>query len=190
MRTGVCPFWRRCECASLPLFLLFVTALMIRSSLSWSTKSPRSPPFILSNRSGRSFVPSRFALLSTAGVKDGSRKSRTASLTMRDRSSANWFRVGDTVQVIADHVEKSGINLQHRVGRVTETWEKCDVDPTCCCAEQVDLGMAIRVEFSGSLIGNGHNGVGVDDDLTGTSFSHYFAEEELIRKVDCDDCSQ
>jgi hypothetical protein len=87
--------------------------------------------------------------------------------------------------VIVDDVEKSGVNLQRRVGRVTETWEKCDVDPTCCCAEQVDLGMAIQVEFPGPLSGCDH----VDSDGDGaseSSFSHYFAEEELIRWVDCD----
>lgn len=49
---------------------------------------------------------------------------------MRDRSSANWFNVGDSVRVV-DDVMKAGTNLRGRVGTVIETWEKCDVDPTC-----------------------------------------------------------
>jgi hypothetical protein len=86
-------------------------------------------------------------------------------LTMRDASCAYWFNVGDSVRVV-DDVMKAGANLNGRTGTITETWEKCDVDPTCCCAEQVDRGMAVRVEFQGS-----------DDD---GSFLHYFAEEELV----------
>jgi hypothetical protein len=94
---------------------------------------------------------------------------------MRDKSSSYWFHVGDTVRVVSDNVYKAGINLQGRVGIVKETWEKCDVDPTCCCAEQVDENMAVRVEFDGMK----------DDDplvagMTNT-FTHYFAEEELVK---------
>ena len=92
---------------------------------------------------------------------------------MRDRSASYWFTVGDKVRVVADNVEKAGVNLQNRVGRVVQTWEKCDVDPTCCCAEQVDLNMAVRVEF---------NGTEADPNAAdGTSFLHYFGEIELIQ---------
>jgi hypothetical protein len=48
---------------------------------------------------------------------------------------------------------------------VQETWEKCEVDPTCCCAEQVDRNMAIRV---------------VLEKPEGGSLEYYFAEEELV----------
>ena len=41
---------------------------------------------------------------------------------------------------VVDDVEKAGINLRGRVGTVKETWTKCKVDPTCCCAEFVDDG--------------------------------------------------
>ena len=95
-----------------------------------------------------------------------------SSMVMRDASASYWFQVGDSVRVVADDVEKAGFNLQNRVGRVVETWEKCDVDPTCCCAEQVDINMAVRVEFQGTE---------ADETKAGTSFMHYFAEEELVK---------
>ncbi|KAL7574381.1 hypothetical protein ACA910_008481 [Epithemia clementina (nom. ined.)] len=102
---------------------------------------------------------------------------------MRDVSASNRFRVGDAVRVTSPNVIKAGGvgNLYQRVGVVVETWEKCDVDPTCCCAEQVDLELAVRVQFS------------VDDNDTwnvasppspssssSTFFFHYFAEDELV----------
>lgn len=97
-------------------------------------------------------------------------------LTMRDTSASYWFHVGDSVRVI-EPVIKAGHNLQGRRGVVMETWQKCSVDPTCCCAEQVDKNMAVRVEFSGS-----------EDDANDTgSFTHFFAEEELVTVADDDD---
>ena len=86
-------------------------------------------------------------------------------MTMRDSSASYWFRAGDRVRVTHD-VYKAELNLKDRVGTVQETWEKCEVDPTCCCAEQVDVNMAVRVMF----------------DSDGT-LEHYFAEEELIKVV-------
>jgi hypothetical protein len=93
------------------------------------------------------------------------RWSPPAVLTMRDAFSAYWFNAEDSVRVV-DDVMEAGANLNGRTGTVVQTWEKCDVDPTCCCAEQVDLGMAVHVEFQG------------DDDKE--SFLHFFAEEELV----------
>jgi hypothetical protein len=90
---------------------------------------------------------------------------------MRDLSASYWFSVGDSVKVV-DDVSKAGVNLRNRQGTVVQTWEKCDVDPTCCCAEQVDLGMAVRVEFQGTE---------VDETVDGSSFYHYFAESELLK---------
>lgn len=89
---------------------------------------------------------------------------------MKDRSAAYWFTVGDSVAVVGD-VIKAGCNVKGRHGKVLDTWEKCDVDPTCCCAEWVDTGMSIRVEFQGTA--SDENGQG--------SFVHYFAEEELLK---------
>eukprot|EP00521_Asterionellopsis_glacialis_P005031 CAMPEP_0195265606 /NCGR_PEP_ID=MMETSP0706-20130129/11526_1 /TAXON_ID=33640 /ORGANISM="Asterionellopsis glacialis, Strain CCMP134" /LENGTH=144 /DNA_ID=CAMNT_0040320061 /DNA_START=253 /DNA_END=687 /DNA_ORIENTATION=+ len=91
---------------------------------------------------------------------------------MRDRSSAYWFKVGDAVRVVED-VSKAGTNLRGRAGIVTKTWEKCDVDPTCCCAENVDEGMNVHVEFPP-----------INDELEG--FVFYFAESELLQ-VDKDE---
>ncbi len=84
---------------------------------------------------------------------------------MRDRSASMAFRVGDRVRVTEDLVYRD-MNLKHRRGIVVETWEKCEVDPTCCCAEQVDVNMAVRVEF-------------LQED--GVAFTHYFGEDELSR---------
>jgi hypothetical protein len=104
----------------------------------------------------------------------GSGRLQSSGLTMRDHSASYWFQVGDAVKVVED-VIKAGSNLRERQGVVVQTWEKCDVDPTCCCAEQVDLGMAVRVEFQGSE-------QAIDGE--GRSFFHYFAEEELIKQAD------
>lgn len=92
---------------------------------------------------------------------------------MKDNSSANVFGVGDRVRVV-DDVEKAGINLKGRLGTVKETWEKCDVDPTCCCAEFVDDSFAVHVEFDAEA---------TDGPITTEdTFVHYFAERELIEE--------
>ena len=95
------------------------------------------------------------------------RRQISAAWTMRDASASYWFKVGDVVKV-TDDVVKAGTSLKGWSGVVMETWEKCDVDPTCCCAEQVDLGMAVRVQFG--------------DANDESSFFHYFAEEELVKE--------
>ena len=82
--------------------------------------------------------------------------------------------MGDAVTVV-EEVVKAGQSLRGLSGVVVETWEKCDVDPTCCCAEWVDEGLSIRVKFSA------HEKVG--SDLFSTDyFFHYFAESELFTK--------
>jgi len=103
---------------------------------------------------------------------------RHSIVTMRDASSAYWFNVGDSVRVV-DDVMKAGTSLKGRAGTVVETWEKCDVDPTCCCAEQVDIGMAVRVEFPGTETDTSESG----------SFMHYFAEEELTKANEVEETS-
>ena len=90
------------------------------------------------------------------------------SFLMRDASSAYWFKVGDTVRVV-DDVQKAGRNLKGSMGKVIETWEKCDVDPTCCCAEFVDESFAVHVKFQ---------------DMDNSEFVHYFAEKELEKIKD------
>jgi len=90
-------------------------------------------------------------------------------MTMRDLSASYWFKAGDRVEVVED-VLKAGISLRGRVGTVVETWEKCKIDPACCCSEQVDTGMAVRVQFADPLENNDEG-----------PFLHYFAEDELAK---------
>ena len=116
---------------------------------------------------------------------------------MRDRSSSYWFSVGDRVTVVGDvwtgggstaaasaTNDKNHTNLKGRIGTVVETWEKCDVDPTCCCAEQVDTDMAVRVLFNDDD-DDGGGGTETDNEKKETaagaasSFYYYFAEDEL-----------
>jgi len=104
---------------------------------------------------------------------------------MRDLSASYWFQVGDTVRVVADDVKKADINLHNRIGRVKQVWEKCTIDPTCCCAEQVDPNMAVRVEFVGPIEGDRTTGNGCEENEH-VSFEHYFAEEELVKVADDD----
>lgn len=110
------------------------------------------------------------------------------SLLMGDHSSATLFQVGDTVQV-NDDVLKAGKNLKGLKGTVIETWEKCDVDPTCCCAEWVDEGLSVHVRFEVEVVQN-QNPSQVDHVdgepsvsllLANDVFVHYFAESELIK---------
>ncbi len=100
---------------------------------------------------------------SFTGVAMSRKKYWASSWTMRDRSASMAFRVGDRVQVTEDLVYRD-MKLKHRQGIVVETWEKCEVDPTCCCAEQVDVNMAVRVDFQQE---------------GGVVFTHYFGEDEL-----------
>jgi len=106
--------------------------------------------FILVPASAFSMQSSLFLAPSPVGSKISSSWSRTIDqhgrhgsthslIVMRDASASYWFQVGDSVRVMED-VQKAGVSLKGRVGTVCETWEKCDVDPTCCCAEQVDVG--------------------------------------------------
>lgn len=105
-------------------------------------------------------------------------------IKMRDMSSANVFQIGDRVKVVSS-VFKAGIDLKGKVGIVKETWEKCEVDPTCCCAEFVDENFAVYVQFSN---GDGDNSIDISSDgqslnIVGLNdyYTHYFAEEELVK---------
>uniref|UniRef100_A0A7S0FRB8 Uncharacterized protein n=1 Tax=Minutocellus polymorphus TaxID=265543 RepID=A0A7S0FRB8_9STRA len=109
---------------------------------------------------------------------NNARASRS-SLVMKDNSSANVFNVGDRVRVV-DDVAKAGTNLRGRVGTVKETWTKCEVDPTCCCAEFVDDGFAVHVSFDRDATTDGP--ITAED-----TFVHYFAERELIEEKEEND---
>ena len=92
---------------------------------------------------------------------------------MGDHSSVTRFYVGDAVTVV-EEVAKAGKSLRGLSGVFIETWEKCEVDPTCCCAEWVDEGLSIHVRF----LANEEDGNGLFDD----SFFHYFVESEIVKK--------
>jgi hypothetical protein len=96
------------------------------------------------------------------------RRKALSTLTMRDHSASYWFSPGDRVEVMED-VTKAGVNLKGRTGIVVEAWEKCDIDPTCCCAEQVETDLAIRVNFQGTEANANEQG----------AFEFRFNEDEL-----------
>jgi hypothetical protein len=100
-------------------------------------------------------------------------------LQMKDASCSYWFHVGDAVQV-ATSVEKAGVDLKGRVGTVTETWEKCSVDPTCCCAEFVDENFAVTVMFEGKLDSENLSQTGLILEIE-QHFTHHFNEDELVK---------
>jgi hypothetical protein len=102
------------------------------------------------------------------------------NMYMRDGSASYWFKVNDRVRVV-ENVWKGDINLRGLEGRVVETWEKCDVDPTCCCAEQVDANMAVRVQFPRTFHNSTIDTLETTAEFQSTeSFMHYFAEAELL----------
>jgi len=70
---------------------------------------------------------------------------------MRDRSVVTAFQEGDSVQVSKDVFTRGG-NAAGLVGRVETVWEKCMVDPTCCCAElsMEEAGVKVVFELSPS----------------------------------------
>ena len=154
--------------------LLFASYEIV--AFSWNSGS-------VGHRSTAAAMPTRkdlFALKNTptkqleAQTTQKLARHRNSRIEMRDRSCSYWFSVGDRVRVV-DDVLKGPKNLNGRIGKVVETWEKCDVDPTCCCAEQVDTDMAVRVIFEeneqSQNTGNNESAF----------FYYYFAEEELVK---------
>jgi hypothetical protein len=116
--------------------------------------------------------PSATTLCRTDHARRGlSVRHKPSKLILHDRSATTWFATGDSV-VVTEDVMKNGENIRGSRGRVIETWEKCEVDPTCCCAEQVDPNMAVRVEFQSSATSSTPDA---------STFTHYFAETELLK---------
>lgn len=145
----------------------------------------------------RQLVNSSFFLSFTPIKTSTSRiikRSRNSSLSMRDSSIAYWFQKGDKV-LVKSSVLKGGVDLIGRVGVVIEAWEKCDVDPTCCCAEFVDDNFAVTVNFKGPLLRNStdhsikEGGLNInhikdtddshDDIRSEDNFIYFFNEDEL-----------
>lgn len=110
-----------------------------------------------------------------------SKHDHRGNICMKDLSSSYWFKLNDKVRVTSS-VMKAGVDLKGRVGIVTQTWEKCDVDPTCCCAEFVDENYAVQVKFQGPVDPENPSS---DDLIQGIDmFVHYFNENELTKEVD------
>ena len=120
-------------------------------------------------------------VVTSEGRRAHSSSPRTVDLVLHDRSATTWFRVGDTVVVVEDVFLGNGQNIRGKQGKVLETWEKCEVDPTCCCAEQVDTDMAVRVQFFGADDDNDNDDANNVDSNKSTddTFTYYFAENEL-----------
>lgn len=80
-------------------------------------------------------------------------RERIWQLKMMDRSSVSpYISIGATVKVIADinHSIPSNTPRQYSsmgmIGVVSNVWDKCEVDPHCCCAE-LAYDAPIEVEF-------------------------------------------
>lgn len=121
---------------------------------------------------GFRFITSSFAVHGRHTTVNRRSQYTKTTISMRDRSSSYWFSPGDRVEVIED-VTKAGYNLKGRVGVVAASWEKCDVDPTCCCAEQVERDLAVRVNFQGTEWNENDEG----------SFGFGFNEDELRKST-------
>lgn len=94
-----------------------------------------------------------------------SRRPARFALVMKDRSMVSYFQEGDLVQVSCDDVRRQGSALAGFCGVVTDAWVKCEVDPHCCCAEQVEDSHAVTVGFKFAQFTQG--------------YSYLFAEAEL-----------
>lgn len=99
------------------------------------------------------------------------------SISMRDGSTASiFFSVGDKVEVIKNVLHRpnslpefSSMGFQ---GIVCDVWEKCEVDPHCCCAE-LAFDAPVQVRF----IGNNY------DPLVDDWKAHFSLDEiELVEK--------
>lgn len=72
---------------------------------------------------------------------------------MRDGSTAStYFNVGDKVRIVENvwhrPQAKQPFSSKDLVGVVCGVWEKCEVDPHCCCAE-LAFDAPIEVLFTG-----------------------------------------
>jgi hypothetical protein len=106
-------------------------------------------------------------------------RNRMRTISMRDGSTAStFFSVGDKVKIIKDvwHRPESlpSFNSIDLEGTVCEVWEKCEVDPHCCCAE-LAFDAPIQVRF----FGNQYNSQ--EDNWT----AHFAMDEiQVIKKVE------
>ena len=99
------------------------------------------------------------------------------SITMRDGSSAAvYFQIGDMVKITADVIHspknKPAFSSKGLEGRIKDIWEKCEVDPHCCCAE-LATDAPIEVEFNNDLYYE-----------SGGIWTGHFAADEIQQVID------
>ena len=91
---------------------------------------------------------------------------------MRDASTASaYFNINDKVKVIKNvyHYPKNNGQFSSfgLSGTVVDVWDKCEVDPHCCCAE-LAFDAPIEVKFEGYQY---HNNI--------SSWTAHFALDEI-----------
>jgi len=77
------------------------------------------------------------------------------SISMRDGSSrAVFYQIGDKVKVVENVYHSPPYNEKFNSlgleGIVKDIWEKCEIDPHCCCAE-LAFDAPIEVLFNNNL---------------------------------------
>jgi hypothetical protein len=102
------------------------------------------------------------------------------SMFMRDGSTAAvYFQIGDKVKITEDvmHQPKSkpAFSSKGLEGRIKDIWEKCEIDPHCCCAE-LATDAPIEVEFENDL----YYGTGENNGI----WTGHFAADEIQKVVD------
>ena len=100
------------------------------------------------------------------------RRESRSSIIMKDSSTASvYFSIGNKVRIVKDvfhtpHNMTSFSSLGME-GVICSVWDKCEVDPFCCCAE-LAYDAPIEVKFAGSRY-----------DPSKESWNAHFALDEL-----------
>lgn len=90
---------------------------------------------------------------------------RRTILLMKDSSTAStYMTVGSRVRVCKDvwhnPVHSMRFNANGLVGTVTSIWDKCEVDPHCCCAElahEAPIEVSFAADPSNGAMGMTHS---------------------------------
>ena len=106
-----------------------------------------------------------------------SHQSSVKLLFMRDGSTAStYFDVGDKVRVVMDVWHKPRTQAPYSSkdleGVILSVWEKCEVDPSCCCAE-LAFDAPIEVQFHGNQY-----------DANAHTWTAHFALNEIQRIIE------
>mmetsp|Transcript_68872 Transcript_68872/g.164312 ORF Transcript_68872/g.164312 Transcript_68872/m.164312 type:complete len:167 (+) Transcript_68872:20-520(+) len=102
-----------------------------------------------------------------------------AAVLMKDHSSVTEFSANDRVEVTAELSTRGGA-LKGMVGTIVETWEKCEVDPICCCAENGMEEASVEVSFTAPEMGDAFSRFDLSEkERAQGRFSSFFSAEEL-----------